>query len=159
MVLSEREIEPISQPASSNTTAMPRSIAVSFGGLPTIAVPFEASWLEPVVRRMNYLLNLKEGWDSYGARPINIMSAHAVIRFISLFGVGVATPDVFPLANGNLQLEWDSENGSVEVEVASSGRVSFVASQGDGDHAERADISFDIFQIDCFQKVESLVRG
>ena len=66
---------------------------------------------------INELVNLRQGWDGYNGLPVQPEVAEHARRF--LVAIGKCTqlvPDVVPLSDGGLQLEWFV--GAYEVEVA-----------------------------------------
>lgn len=81
--------------------------------------------LAPIDARIDEFLQLPRNWDSYGADVISPESASCA-RELALFSVYSSMFDVepssyslrvFPLAEGGIQLEWESGNRYLEVEV------------------------------------------
>lgn len=63
------------------------------------------------------LVNLPQGWDGYNGLPVRPEVAVHARRFIAVIGKYTQlVPDVVPLSDGGLQLEWFV--GAYEVEVA-----------------------------------------
>ena len=89
------------------------------------------SWLkrqsEDVSDHLGRLLRLEENWDSYGARPIREAAARGVIALLDRLGSDVSSPEIFPVADGGLTLEWNTDTGAIEIEVEGEDRISFLA--------------------------------
>jgi hypothetical protein len=64
-------------------------------------------WIEPILRRIFELETLPRGWDSYGAVPVSRQHSEAALDFLGLVMTDdLDLPDVVPLADGGVQLEW-----------------------------------------------------
>ena len=82
------------------------------------------SWLAEVIAELQRLLHLNHGWDSYVARPV---SPYAAVRGLNLLfealpGSGPA-PQLVPMSDGGLQMEWHLRGLNVEVSVPPTGDV------------------------------------
>ena len=62
------------------------------------------------------LLDLKAGWDSYGAKPINPSAVAAAKNFLRMV-------QVVPTNKGGVQFEWHCYGVDVEVEFGPDGRI------------------------------------
>ena len=82
-------------------------------------------WLKPTLDQLNTILQLPEGWDSYGAAPIAFENAEYAVRLLD-FIMTAATPAAFiaPTSKGSLQLEWHRSGIDLEVEILSPYRLS-----------------------------------
>lgn len=69
-----------------------------------------------ITRRLTELMTLPSGWDGEDARAID-RSALLVAADIlaSLSGEGIPEPELFPVPNGGVQIEWSA--GPVEIEL------------------------------------------
>ena len=75
------------------------------------------SLVEGATAAINELTELARGWDGYDGIPVLPQVAEHALRFLELIGEHTQiSPDVVPLSNGGLQLEWFV--GAYEVEVA-----------------------------------------
>jgi hypothetical protein len=153
--LSPRETAPLPKPELDR----PRKLEIKVENLPTIMFQEVPCWLEPTLDGLRKVASLKEGWDSYGAGPISPLAIHSAIRFVSLFGLAAAIPEVYPMASGGVQLEWRSPRGSLEVELDIHSRISFFAKPQGGVPIEVEGVSFETFLIDYSPKVASIVIG
>lgn len=73
-----------------------------------------------VARQLNDLLHLRPGWDGRRAHP---PTPTAVLRAIEIFTAvseQALPPQIFPLPDGGVQLEWHA-GASVEIEVDAEG--------------------------------------
>ena len=65
------------------------------------------------------LTELARGWDGYDGMPVQSQVAEHAHRFLEVIGEHTQImPDVVPLSNGGLQLEWFVGAYEVEVEIA-----------------------------------------
>ena len=82
------------------------------------------TWLARYMEeKINGLLCLRAGWDGYRARPVSYEAVTAGLNL--LFGVAgdlSLPPQVFPLVDGGLQMEWHADQ-SVEIEVDGRGEA------------------------------------
>lgn len=71
---------------------------------------------------LNHLTNLADkGWNGYESEPIN---QEAIKNAINMVNKVVVQPKIFPLANGNIQLEYynrDKDMEYLELEVSENG--------------------------------------
>ena len=76
------------------------------------------------------LTGLEQGWDGHDGVPVRFHAARMALEFLRAIGAYTQImPDIVPLSNGGLQLEWFVGTYEVEVEVdpslAGSIHVSF----------------------------------
>lgn len=73
----------------------------------------EMAWRDLVTARLAELERLAPDWDSDGAFPVGRRHADRAIRFIDrLMSHGaVPVPEIVPLADGGVQLEWRTPHG------------------------------------------------
>ena len=76
------------------------------------------------------LTALKQGWDGYDGVPVRFCAARTALKFLGAIEAHTQImPDIVPLSNGGLQLEWFVGTCEVEVEIdpsaAGSIHVSF----------------------------------
>lgn len=74
--------------------------------------------LKKTWERIEELLELKPGWDGYGAKRMDPVTA----RFgwgiaVALQTADMVTPFVAPLAYGGIQVEWENDDALLEVEI------------------------------------------
>lgn len=89
----------------------------------SVKSPFERArlnddWEQVAVKRLNELCALPSGWDGYSGKPVAFSSAQFALwlmhelRFESL-----PLPVISPTADGSITLEWESDRGTVELQV------------------------------------------
>jgi hypothetical protein len=82
-------------------------------------------WHRDVVERLNELTSLSRGWDGYQAPPVSFDTAHFAMQMLEAITRENATsPQIVPGTSGDLQVEWHTDNGDVELHVIRPGRVS-----------------------------------
>ena len=65
------------------------------------------------------LTKLDPGWDGYDGSPVLPRVARHALRLLEVIGAHTQiVPDVVPLSNGGLQLEWYVGIHEIEVEIA-----------------------------------------
>lgn len=71
-----------------------------------------------VCEQLQSLTNLGPNWDGYNALPPTNEAILATIMLAGgMFGISTPRPDVFPVPNGSIQIEWSCFNLEIEVEV------------------------------------------
>ncbi len=76
----------------------------------------EPDWCRPIVRNLAEILALPEGWNSYGAKPVNLYAAVDAIGVLStIMPLDGPLPQVVPTSPGGVQLEW--HKGGVDLEI------------------------------------------
>jgi len=76
--------------------------------------------IRETVSKVVELTQLLENWDSYGAAEITkdaICGAYDLAY--NLFFEATPLPDVFPVPNGNIQMEWSCLGLDLEIEILS----------------------------------------
>lgn len=85
------------------------------------------------VARLNSLLDLRDGWDGHRAHAVTIPATEATVRVLaSLMDETSAPPQLFPLPDGGLQIEWHVGGNSIEVEIDAGGEPCVLARTHDG---------------------------
>jgi len=62
---------------------------------------------------MAYLLNLEEGWDSYGAKKISLVAIAEAGRLLEQ--LDLPEPQIVPCSDGGVQLEWHQNGLDIEL--------------------------------------------
>lgn len=98
-----------------------------------VAADRPPQWLSPILDRLNQLLSLPPGWDSYSAKQVELAAARRVLDLlVATMADRTPAPQVVPTRQGGVQLEWHQSAIDLEIEVPPSGSllVSFEDSQG-----------------------------
>ena len=74
-----------------------------------------------IVEKIASFQELLQGWDGYNAMAILPQTISVASRLVLLFS---KNPEVYPIGNGHIQLEFENNNGEyIEFEVCSDNRV------------------------------------
>jgi hypothetical protein len=83
------------------------------------------AWRDPVMERLETLIQLPTGWDGYGAPPVRLENAYfAMLMLRAICGRDMAVPQIVPGSAGDLQVEWHSASATIELHVKAPNRVS-----------------------------------
>lgn len=105
-------------PESTATLALPEPVA---GALTDTR---SAPWVDRVTARLNELRSLRNGWDGHTGHVISDRTVSEAYSFMSaMMGYSVPAPDIVPLSNGRLQLEWHEKRIDLEIEILAPTRV------------------------------------
>jgi hypothetical protein len=75
-------------------------------------------WYDAVVARLTKLAQLPPGWDGYRGRPVSFENAHFALSMLkSICLPTTPPPDIVPGPNGDLQIEWHTKNGDIELDI------------------------------------------
>jgi hypothetical protein len=75
-------------------------------------------WREVVERKLESLIRLPVGWDGYRAQPVSFETASfAMLMLESILPSGAPVPQVIPGVMGDVQIEWHTEAGDIELHV------------------------------------------
>lgn len=104
----------------------------------------DKSLLEENITTLREISLLEEGWDGYDARKINEKVIKKLEQILpSLF----EQPDIFPLVNGNIQFEYEKENGEyLEFETLNDKKIKIFTLDSQ-ENEDTKFISFDLEEI------------
>ena len=77
--------------------------------------------------RLRELAALSENWDGYGSpsiQPRTISQATTVLQLLAR--LPIASPQIFPIAGGGIQFEWQSETAELELEILPDGHFEYL---------------------------------
>lgn len=102
-----------------------QSLLTNTADLPTQIRASQIPLVDKVWGKIVDLKSLSDNWDSYGAlKPSDSAIKGALeISRITLHGSNIPLPDVVPVPNGNVQLEWSCLGIYLEVEIQSDTRL------------------------------------
>jgi hypothetical protein len=118
----------ISQANSAYTRAA-TSPATNVVAMPTaskriLISELDREWRDPVGKRLEELIRLERGWDGYRGAPVSFEIAHFAVRMLeAACGLQAPTPQIVPGSQGDLQIEWHTERGDVELDVLAPNNV------------------------------------
>lgn len=98
-------------------------------------------WREAVMNRLEELVRLEFGWDGYRGVPVTLENATFALRMLeAVCGPNAEAPQIVPGASGDLQIEWHSLKGDIELHVRGPNSVHawrhLVGKVEDGDNLE-----------------------
>lgn len=101
----------------------------SASAAPLSAFPCEGEapgWFAAALARIEHLLALPPGWDSYGAPPIDPQSANRAIDFLLRRATTeTPMPAFVPTVAGGVQLEWHANGLDAEIDFSEPGETRF----------------------------------
>src|SRR6476619_5448484 len=91
-----------------------------------------ADWYVDSLETVRRLGNMGEGWDGYNSPSIPLKTTIAANYILSLVSqLRVWAPHIAPVPGGGIQLEWDSDNRSLEIEIHPEGNYDFLVALGE----------------------------
>ena len=83
------------------------------------------AWREPIKKRLEDLVrNLDQGWDGYRGQPVSLENAMFALSMLeAVCGYNAAAPQIVPGPSGDLQIEWHTLRGDIELHVFGPNRV------------------------------------
>jgi hypothetical protein len=92
------------------------------------------AWRDEVLLRLNELVRLPRGWDGYSAEPVSFANAQFALRLLeTILPPNVPTPQIVPGTSGDLQIEWHTRTGDMELHVQAPNHVHAWRALADGD--------------------------
>jgi hypothetical protein len=93
-------------------------------------------WMATATAQLRELLKLKPGWDSDGSPPVSRSAVEMAMLVLTarrawFHRLGGGKPQISPVSGGGIQLEWEHENRSLELEVHSNGALEFLKIEDD----------------------------
>lgn len=95
-----------------------------------------------VIRKVSNLRNLPFNWDSYGGLRIKetaILEAKKIIGICEIYDLEY--PQVVPMSNGGVALEWHSQSSVLEIELVDRMNISYSMSINDSDQIVQGQIN------------------
>jgi len=81
-------------------------------------------WQDAVKDRLELLIRLEEGWDGYSAFPVSFDNAMFAFRMLeSICRSDTPAPQIVPGPSGDLQIEWHTHQGDIELWVRGPNNV------------------------------------
>jgi hypothetical protein len=110
-----------------------------------------SKWNE-IITKIEELLGLPPGWDSYGAQPITMRSAIVTLNILaSVMQEHTPTPWIVPTPTGSIQFEWHTRGINLEVEVTSEASLDvFYEDTVSGDPPQEITLEYDVAPLKTF---------
>ena len=99
----------------------------------------ESRWREQVKARLKGLVDdLEAGWDGYQGKPVSFANAMFAMRMLeATCGFEVSAPQIVPGSSGDLQIEWHTAKGDIELHVKAPNDVhAWRSGPGEGSDGE-----------------------
>lgn len=93
-----------------------------------------APWRVAVARRLKELVALQPGWDGYKAVPVKAENASFALEMLGVIcDTYTQAPQIVPGTSGDVQIEWHTAIGDVEIHIAGPNKVHVWYSIADDD--------------------------
>lgn len=101
----------------------------------------ETKWRDEAMQRLQGLIRLEHGWDGYAAIPVTLATATFTLKMLEVMcSDDTVAPQIIPGPNGEVQLEWHTHTGDVEILVRAPNDVfawrHLVGNDGDGEEMQ-----------------------
>lgn len=81
-------------------------------------------WHDNVTNQLNSLTKLSIGWDGYNGKPVTFENAHFAMRVLSSICQNhTEAPLIVPGVSGDLQIEWHTTKGDIELHIVNPNQV------------------------------------
>jgi hypothetical protein len=97
------------------------------------------AWLSEALRQLDGLAGLPADWDGRGSPPVPaaaLKSAANLLLWVA--GFGLPAPQIFPVAGGGAQFEWQNAKCELELEIRPDGAIEFLIVDAQGEMREGA---------------------
>jgi hypothetical protein len=85
---------------------------------------YNITWEKPVRDRLNHICALPTGWDGYKGQPTRFVVAEFAVQVLRrVCKPDTPAPAIVPLPSGGLQIEWHTDNATIELIVRAHGCV------------------------------------
>lgn len=103
-----------------------------------------SQWADIVKQRLEELIRLEEGWDGYTAFPVSFDNAMFAFRMLeSICRRDTSPPQIVPGPSGDLQIEWHTHQGDIELWVRGPNKVHAWRTSNDGQDSEEIELTND----------------
>lgn len=106
------------------------------------------AWNEKVMSQLSELIQLKPGWDGYQGSPVSFENATFALRIIeAICGNDTQPPQIIPGVSGDLQIEWHTMQGDIELHVKAPNDVRAWHSPFNDGREEELNLTFDFIKV------------
>lgn len=104
-----------------------------------------SEWTPEVTDRLEALIKLPYGWDGYQGQPVSFVNANFALQMLNnICGLETRAPQIVPGAAGDLQIEWHTLQGDIELHVKGPNNVhAWRAVTGGDSEGEELDLTVD----------------
>ncbi len=76
------------------------------------------SWAKDLEKKFNVLTSLRKGWDGYVGLPVSFSCANFAVNIIErLYTPSLPPPQLVPMPDGTIRLEWHMNQYDLEIDV------------------------------------------
>ena len=102
-------------------------------------------WYDSVKEALEELVHLPSGWDGYDAAPVSFVNANFALRMLEkTCSLESQPPQIVPGTTGDLQIEWHTMNGDIELHVRAPNDVhAWRAVAGEDSEGEELELTND----------------
>ena len=91
-----------------------------------------AAWYLDSLDTVKRLGNMPENWDGFGSPSISVRATIATNYVLSLISfLRMSAPHIAPVPGGGIQLEWDADDRSLEIEIDEAGECEYLVSRAE----------------------------
>lgn len=119
-------------------------------------------WQEIVKDRLEELVRLEPGWDGYAGHPVSFDVAMFAYRMLeSICGIDTPSPQIVPGSSGDLQVEWHTPVGDIELWVRAPNNVHAWRESADGNESDEMNLSTNFAAVSDWVReyTEPLIAG
>lgn len=107
-----------------------------------------SSWANELERRFNELTSLRKGWDGYAGLPVSFSCANFAVNIIErLYTPSLPAPQLVPMPDGSVRLEWHVNQYDLEIDVLAPYEVIAFRSNLVTDREEEIEIDTDFTEL------------
>ena len=115
----EDEWYQFTNPVNELVRSSTKPVVVTRPQLSSPSVVHRSSWARPTVDRLIAIAPLRDNWDQRGSAAVRAdVLSFAWQLLVQIMPADGAAPVTVPLGNGGIQLEWSSNRGDLEIEIA-----------------------------------------
>lgn len=93
-------------------------VSILRNGQRIMVVEPSRQWYGSISERLTELCALERGWDGYNAEPVAFDTANFALRMLeAICGSDAPPPSIVPGPNGDLQVEWHTDDTDIELHV------------------------------------------
>lgn len=107
------------------------------------------AWHDKVMEQLKGLVQLNPGWDGYQGLPVSFENAIFALRILeAICRNDTPSPQIIPGGSGDLQIEWHTMQGDIELHVKAPNNVqAWHSPLSDGSGEEELDLQFDFTDV------------
>ncbi|MCY3586862.1 MAG: hypothetical protein OXG76_14330 [Acidimicrobiaceae bacterium] len=83
----------------------------------------QSGWMVGIWERLRVLQELPADWNGYGELPIALEAVAQTAKLLGALGLPHPKPDIVPVSDGGIQIEWSGAGSELEVEVGPQGET------------------------------------